>query len=312
MAKKTKNKVEKATINKQPQAPVETKELAVVEFQPSTVDRSPLNFEWIEFENQLITKKLIETVREHSEIIHTLLIRKQRVDIQIANEMAILRNQFLAYAAKNNLEKTDADGAFYEYAETVFNLKKTRVDEYIRVAQKKALQDLKLPISSLCELARLNDEALEEFLKGWPEEEIATMTFREVQVLVRDNNENKVIRQTTKSSGGGGSGGGWTKTPTSTTAPSSIQPSLSTQGAAPVDIEDTAEVITGEVEPAQETVEPTEPNEHELLIAAANLRVAFSELKTAVEKLGLDKHTSDLLAEIAQYYESASKKGDVQ
>ncbi len=165
---------------------------------------------------------------------------------------------------------------------------------------------MKLPISSLVELSRLNDEVLEEFLKGWPEEEIATMTFREVQVLVRDNNENKVVRQTTKSVGGGGSG--WTKTPTSPTVPSSIQPNPSTQVAVLADLENMAEVITGEVESATET---SELNEQDRLIAAANLRVAFSELKTAINTLGLDKITTDLLAEIAQYYESAQNKGGV-
>ena len=64
-------------------------------------------------------------------------------------------------------------------------------------------------------------------------------------------------------------------------------------------------MITGEVEPA------TDLTEEDRLIATANLRVAFSEFKTAVDKLGLDQITTDLLAEISQYYESTQKKGGV-
>lgn len=307
MAKKvkTQKKAVKAVADIKPQAPVGTKAVAVVETQ-STVARTPISFEWINFENSLITEKLIETVREHTEIIHTLLTSRRKLDIQIASELAILRNQFLAYSAQNGLGNTEADGAFGEYVQTVFNIKASRASEYIRVASKKALQDLKLPISSLCELARLNDEALAEFLVGYPPEEIANMTFREVQCLVQDNNENRAPRgATTKSSGGKD---GWTKASTAKAAPS-IQTSPITQTPTTVDIQDTAAVITGDIEHAADTT--TEPSEQDRLIAVANLRVAFSELKTTVDKLGLDKIITDLLAEISQYYEFAIKNGGV-
>lgn len=292
-------KAVKSVSDIKPQAPVDTKAVDLFVSQ-STVARTPISFEWIVFSNSLITKNLIETVREHTEIIHTLLTTRRKLDLQIASELAILRNQFLAYAAQNGLGNTEAEGAFGEYVQAVFNIKGSRASEYIRVASKKALQNLKLPISSLCELARLNDEALKQFLVDFPPEEIANMSFREVQILVKDNNENKVVRQTTKSSGSGSGGGGYAKTSTA-----SIQPSPTHQAATPIDIEDTAEVITGEVEPA------TDPTEEDRLIAAANLRVAFSELKAAVDKLGFDQITTDLLAEISQYYEFAQKKGGV-
>ena len=292
-------KAVKSVSDIKPQAPVDTKAVDLFVNQ-STVARTPISFEWIVFSNSLITKNLIETVREHTEIIHTLLTTRRKLDLQVASELAILRNQFLAYAAQNGLGNTETEGAFGEYVQAVFNIKGSRASEYIRVASKKALQNLKLPISSLCELARLNDEALKQFLVDFPPEEIANMSFREVQILVKDNNENKVVRQTTKSSGSGSGGGGYAKTSTA-----SIQPSPTHQATTPIDIEDTAEVITGEVEPA------TDPTEEDRLIAAANLRVAFSELKTAVDKLGLDQITTDLLAEISQYYESAQKKGGV-
>lgn len=304
-------KAVKAVADIKPQASVDTKAVAVVE-EPHQIARATVDFEYADFENNLISKDLIEVVREHTEKIHYLLTARRKCDLQIASELSLLRNQFLGYATKNGLDKSKADEAFGEYVQVVFDIKASRASEYIRVANKKSLNGLKLPISSLVELSRLNDEALEEFLKGWPEEEIATMTFREVQVLVRDNNENKIVRQTKKSVGGGGnSGGSWTKVSTSTTIPASTQSSPSMQVSAPTDFEKTAEVITGEVDPATPTTETNEPTEQDRLIAAANLRVAFGELKTAIDKLGLDKITTDLLAEISQYYESTHKKGGV-
>ena len=296
-----KNKAVKSVKDIKPQAPVDTKAVAVIEPPPHKVARSPLNFDWIKFENNLITENLIETVREHTEIIHTLLTSRRKLDIQIASELAILRNQFLAYAAKNELGKAEADEAFGEYVQAVFDIKASRASEYIRVAGKKALQDLKLPISSLCELARLNDEALNEFLEGYPPEELENMTFREVQVLVQDNNENRVTRKSTKSNGGGVSKS------TTPKVSASNQPSPSEKENAAIDIQNMTEVITGEVETSESIEDATVLR----MTAIANLRVAFSDLKNAVDKLGLDQITTDLLAEISKYYESAQKKGGV-
>lgn len=303
-------KAVKAVSDIKPQAPVDTKDLAVIEPPVHTVARTPINLEWIEFENNLITTDLIETVKEHTEIIHTLLTSRRKLDLQIASELAMLRNQFLAYATKNSLGKTEADEAFGEYVQAVFNIKASRAAEYIKVAQKKVLHDLKLSISSLCELARLNDEALKQFLIDYPPEEIGNMGFREVQILVKDNNENSVTRKTTKSSGGGGGSGSYSKAPAPTVA-ASIPPSSTTHSSTVIDIEDTAEVITGEVEPATITTDPVELTEQDRLIAAMNLKVAFGELKAAIDKLGLDKVTTDLFTEISQYFESAQKKGGV-
>lgn len=139
-------KAVKAVADIKPQAPVDTNAVAVVEAQP-TVARTPISFEWIEFENKLITANLIETVKEHTEIINTLLISRRKVDIQIANELALLRNQFLGYATKNGLTKSESDEAFGEYVQAVFNIKSSRASEYIRVASKPVLQDLRLTIN---------------------------------------------------------------------------------------------------------------------------------------------------------------------
>ena len=88
MAKKTKSnqkKAVKAVSDIKPQAPVLSKAVALVE-DKSSVARSPMNFDWIEFDNSLISKELIEAVREHTEIIHTLLTSRRKLDIQIASE----------------------------------------------------------------------------------------------------------------------------------------------------------------------------------------------------------------------------------
>ena len=88
-------KTVKSVSDIKPQAPVDTKAVDLFVNQ-STVARTPISFEWIEFSNSLITKSLIETVREHTEIIHTLLTTRRKLDLQIASELAILRNQFVS------------------------------------------------------------------------------------------------------------------------------------------------------------------------------------------------------------------------
>lgn len=302
----SKKKDIKTTTEIVPQAPVAKKQVTAIEAQPM-IARSPLNFEWVEFKNELITKPLIEAVREHTEIIHTLLTTRRKLDIQIAQHLSMLRNQFLAYAAQNGLGKTEAEDAFGEYVQNVFNIKSSRASEYIRVANKKSLEGLKLPISSLCELARLEDATLDEFLKGWPPEDIATMTFREIQMLVRDNNENRVHRNSKER----------LESNTTESFPTHSASKTNASSAQPIQnsiAQDIDEMISGEVETLESPDETDLSNDltpQDLLILSANLRVAFHELKPAIEKMGLDKTTSDLLTEIIQFFESTSKNGGV-
>jgi hypothetical protein len=131
--KKNTNKKQSAKViaDISPQAPVDINQVVIASNQ-SLVARSPLNFEWIEFDNALITNDLIETVKEQTEIIQTLLTTRRKVDIQIAKSLSIIRNQFLAYAVKNSLGKSEAETAFSEYVQAVFDIKASRASEYIR------------------------------------------------------------------------------------------------------------------------------------------------------------------------------------
>lgn len=289
-----------------PQTSVDTKEVVVVNNQ-SLVARSPLELGWIEFKSGLITTDLIDTVKEQTEIVQTLLTTRRKIDIQIAKSLFTIRNLFLAHSLKNNLGKAEADDAFSEYVQAVFDIKGSRASEYIRVASKPQLAELKLPISSLCELARLDDQELEEFLIGWPPEEIATMPFKEVQLLVRDNNKNRKDRQSASEPK--------VESPDSSPSEDKVQNSMSNAGSSAITTKHPSN-SNNEPESQEESEAATvslasesKPTEQDLILLTANLRAAFNDLKPIIETIGLNEAATELMTEITQFFEQASKKG---
>jgi hypothetical protein len=85
------------------------------------------------------------------------------------------------------------------FVQEVFDIKESRANEYIRVTKRKELEGLKLTISNLIELSRLPEDALGEFLEEHPAEELAEMSWRKMQALVRENNENSRPQKATSS-----------------------------------------------------------------------------------------------------------------
>lgn len=148
------------------------------------------------FKSTLITPELLKAIKPTAESIQTLLGSQAKIELRLGEELFKLKNQILAFATKRKLSSKEAAEAFNEFIQETFNLGSTRAEEYIKVANKKDLHGLKLPISSLVELARLPDDSLKRVLKDTPQPKLAEMSFRGVQALVRENNENKRERAT--------------------------------------------------------------------------------------------------------------------
>ncbi len=155
----------------------------------ASVAEIPVKIE-INFESGLITAELIKVVRPSVGRIQTLLKSQTRTTLRIADELAALQAQFHSFAVKKKSTKEEADAAFSEFVEQVFNLKASRAKEYVRVANKELVRSLQLPISHLCELARVPDESLKELLEDNSEEKLLELNFRSVQALANKYNDN--------------------------------------------------------------------------------------------------------------------------
>lgn len=264
------------------------------------VERTPVQLP-DKFESNFITTDLIKEIKVTVESIQTLLTTKAQIDMRIAEELATLKSQFTAYAHQKKLNAKDAELAFGEFVQEVFNIKESRANEYIRVTKRKELEGLKLPISNLVELSRLPEEALGEFLEEHPVEELSKLSYRKTQSLVRDNNENSRPKENLSGEGGGRSASTDANTDSdSSPIPSLPQPSNQRDLAvlmADDDDEnsDNAETLVGAVIDSPNT-------------ATAKLRVAFDSFKQAFESEKLTPEAEALLKEIKEWNPHLAKK----
>ncbi len=249
-----------------------------------------------QFESKFITKDLISEIRETTEEIQTLLTTKSKIDIRIGEGLATLKSQFTAYAHQKKISAKDAEQAFGEFVQTVFNIGDTRANEYIRVTKKKELEGLKLPISNLVELSRLPDDTLAEFLEQHPAEELSKLSFRKMQTLVRENNENS--RPKISSSGGGGSASRSVEVAGAPSASAATLPQGNPQRELSVLMDDDSEDV-------QEIVGTVIENP---IVATAKLRSAFESFKQTFESEQLTQDAETLFKEIKEWHSHLAKK----
>lgn len=137
-----------------------------------------------------------------------------------------------------------------------------------------------------------------EFLEEHPAEELAEMSWRKMQALVRDNNENS--RPKSSPSGGGGrsaSNSADTNKAPVTPAPALSQANPERDLAVLIDDDDsgdTTEIIGVVIE------SPT--------VAIAKLRSAFESFKQAFESEQMNQDAETLLTEIKEWHSHLAKK----
>lgn len=250
-----------------------------------------------QFESKFITKDLISEIKETTEEIQTLLTSKSKIDIRIGEALATLKSQFSAYGQQKKISAKDAEKAFGEFVQEVFDIKESRANEYIRVTKRKELEGLGLTISNLIELSRLPDDALSEFLEEHPGEELVEMSWRKMQALVRENNENSRPQKVSSSGGVRPASPGVKKDNTA----SSYIPALP-QGNPEREL---TVLMDDDSEDATETVgtiveSPT--------VATAKLRAAFESFKQAFESESLTQDAESLFTEIREWHSHLAKK----
>lgn len=251
-----------------------------------------------QFESKFITKDLISEIKETTEEIQTLLTSKSKIDVRIGEALATLKSQFAAYAHQKKISTKDAEQAFGEFVQAVFNIGDTRANEYIRVTKKKDLEGLKLPISSLVELSRLPDESLAEFLEEHPADELSKLSFRKMQVLVRENNENS----RSKVSSSGGSGGRSAIRNNETDDTQTISAPVLTQGNPQREL---TVLVDDDSEDVPEIVGTVIENP---IVATAKLRSAFESFKQTFESEQLTQDAETLFKEIKEWHSHLAKK----
>jgi hypothetical protein len=77
-----------------------------------------------------------------------------------------------------------ADVELAKYVSEKFELRQSRVYEYVRVANKKAVRELNLSISKLCMLAAFEENEIKKFLKQNPESELKKVSCRKLAELL--------------------------------------------------------------------------------------------------------------------------------
>lgn len=263
----------------------------------ASVKRTPVQLP-DQFESTFITKDLISEIRETTEEIQTLLISKSKIDIRIGEALATLKSQFTAYAHQKKLDAKDAELAFGEFVQAVFDIKDSRANEYIRVTKRKELEGMKLPISSLIELARLPGDSLTEFLEEFPAEEMAEFSVRKMQALVRDRNENSRPKVSSSGGGGGNSASRSADTDKTPSASAPVLPQGNPERELAVLMADDSDDATEIVGMVVDT--PT--------VATAKLRSAFESFKQSFESEQLTQDAETLLTEIQKWHSHLTKK----
>lgn len=251
-----------------------------------------------QFESKFITTDLISEIKETTEEIQTLLTSKSKIDVRIGEALATLKNQFNAYAHQKKISTKDAEQAFGEFVQAVFNIGETRANEYIRVTKKKELMGLKATISNLIELSRLPDESLATFLKKHPAEQLSKMSWRKMQTLVRENNENSRPQKVSSSGGGGRSASPSADkdvpSPSSTPVLPQGNPERELTVLMDDDSDDATEIVGTVVESP--------------VVATAKLRSAFESFKQTFESEQLTQDAETLFKEIKEWHSHLAKK----
>lgn len=132
--------------------------------------------------------------------ITKILITETRTAIDLGNQLGVLYEQFVEhFCKKGRTELLERKGkiAFFNFIQFRFKLAKGRASEYMKVAERKDIRRLRLPMGALIELSRLNEEALKELLKAYPTSELRTQSIREIKARVKVANPNKKDRKAT-------------------------------------------------------------------------------------------------------------------
>lgn len=138
---------------------------------------------------KIYSQDFLKSIEEQRLKIHSILHEAKSTKIEIGKSLLHLEQLFLSRV--ENGDDTILKNQFHEFCEAEFNLKATRVRDFISVARCPILHHLNTDFSCLVELARLDEQELEKLLKTVDVKKIEAMTYRQTKVLVSNLNTNK-------------------------------------------------------------------------------------------------------------------------
>lgn len=192
----------------QPTAPANAKVQTKVKAQSKTQSKAqPFNWskalKQIEdqgkahsYESELLAADLLGQLRTDINAVHRLIKSGTEHDKEIAKHLYQLSVRLKSMASKKygeqkRLIQKQTNMAIKELAKKDFHYKPSRALEFVRLGKNGAVMKLKMRISHLVELSRLNEVDLKALLKVKPENELDKLSFREIQLLVKEFNSAK-------------------------------------------------------------------------------------------------------------------------
>lgn len=125
--------------------------------------------------------------------IRKLFQKESEAVCGVGQKLANIHQLFCKHIPPTKINSNLGETLFYRFISQEFGLQKTRTNEYIYLSQRQDVNQLKMPISALIELTRLNSSQVKVFLKKNPD--LETYSFREIQSLIKDANPNKRKRK---------------------------------------------------------------------------------------------------------------------
>jgi len=125
--------------------------------------------------------------------IRKLFQKESEVVCGVGQKLANIHQLFCKHIPPTKINSNLGETLFYRFISQEFGLQKTRTNEYIYLSQRQDVNQLKMPVSALIELTRLNSSQVKVFLKKNPD--LETYSFREIQSLIKDANPNKRKRK---------------------------------------------------------------------------------------------------------------------
>lgn len=140
----------------------------------------------------LITPSVVKAVSKTVAAIDKALLSERRIAVNLGGLLAKLQGEITAHLVSSGQASSyQAKVAFRHFVQVRFKCGETYTNELIRLAERKDLHRLGLPVSVLIELSRLESEPLKQFLKKHPTAELKKLPFREIKILVKGLNPNK-------------------------------------------------------------------------------------------------------------------------
>ena len=143
--------------------------------------------------NKNIKPALLIAVKDTVSKIDRILGAEVKTSIHLGEALSKLQSEFINFFTPNEndeLRIRKAKRAFRDFIQHRFKLGESRANEYMKVAERKDIRKLKLPICALIEISRLEPDKVKKLLSVYPVRELRELPFKDIKKSVRSLNPN--------------------------------------------------------------------------------------------------------------------------